>query len=317
MSEPLVEVRNLTRSFGKVKAVDDISFNIYPGQVVGFIGENGAGKTTTMRMMVTLDLPDSGTIKVKGFDAVGYPNEVRKRIGWMPDAYGAYDFMDVSEYMDFFARAYGYTGKERELRVSEVMDFTELNPLADRPVKKLSKGQAQRLCLGRTLIPDPELLILDEPAAGLDPRARIEVKNLVRILASEGKTLFISSHILSELEQMCDDMLFISAGKIVHQGSSESLKVKEGHPVVVKVRLEGPTEKLEEWITFQEGVSLVEREKNGLRLKVDDASTDRLSRLLRKMVQEDFPVYGFEREDIRLEDAFVDLLSKSQSGAVS
>lgn len=317
MSEPLVEVRNLTRSFGKVKAVDDISFNIYPGQVVGFIGENGAGKTTTMRMMVTLDLPDSGTIKVKGFDAVGYPNEVRKRIGWMPDSYGAYDFMDVSEYMDFFARAYGYTGKERELRVSEVMDFTELNPLADRPVKKLSKGQAQRLCLGRTLIPDPELLILDEPAAGLDPRARIEVKNLVRILASEGKTLFISSHILSELEQMCDDMLFISAGKIVHQGSSESLKVKEGHPVVVKVRLEGPTEKLEEWITFQEGVSLVEREKNGLRLKVDDASTDRLSRLLRKMVQEDFPVYGFEREDIRLEDAFVDLLSKSQSGAVS
>jgi len=317
MSEPLVEVRNLTRSFGKVKAVDDISFNIYPGQVVGFIGENGAGKTTTMRMMVTLDLPDSGTIKVKGFDAVGYPNKVRKRVGWMPDAYGAYDFMDVSEYMDFFARAYGYTGKERELRVSEVMDFTELNQLADRPVKKLSKGQAQRLCLGRTLIPDPELLILDEPAAGLDPRARIEVKNLVRILASEGKTLFISSHILSELEQMCDDMLFISAGKIVHQGSSESLKVKEGHPVVVKVRLEGPTEKLEEWISFQEGVSLVAREKNGLRMKVDDASTDRLSRLLRKIVQEDFQVYGFEREDIRLEDAFVDLLSKSQSGAVS
>ncbi len=314
MSEPLVEVRNLTRIFGKVRAVDDVSFDIFPGQVVGFIGENGAGKTTTMRMMVTLDLPDSGTVKIKGFDTVGYPNEVRKRIGWMPDSYGAYDFMDVSEYMDFFARAYGYRGKERDLRIGEVMAFTELDKLSDRPVNKLSKGQAQRLCLGRTLLPDPELLILDEPAAGLDPRARIEVKNLVRILASEGKTLFISSHILSELEQMCDDMLFISAGKIVHQGSSESLKVKEGHPAVVKIRLEGAPDKLEEWVTLQEGVSLLERNKNGIRVRVEDASTERLVRLLKKMIKDEFPVYGFEREEIRLEDAFVDLLSQSEKG---
>lgn len=313
-SEPLVEVRNLCRSFGKVKAVDGVSFDIYPGQVVGFIGENGAGKTTTMRMMVTLDLPDAGSIKVKGFDSVGYPNEVRKRVGWMPDAYGAYDFMDVGEYMDFFARAYGYQGKEREMRIAEVMDFTELNALHDRSVNKLSKGQAQRLCLGRTLLPDPELLILDEPAAGLDPRARIEVKNLVRILASEGKTLFISSHILSELEQMCDDMLFISGGKIMHQGSSESLKVKEGHPVVVRLRLSAPTEKFEDWISFQEGLSLLEQDKSGLRIRVADADPERLSRLLKKMVMEGFPICGFEREEIRLEDAFVDLLSQKERG---
>jgi len=314
MSEPLVEVRGLTRIFGNVRAVDDISFDIYPGQVVGFIGENGAGKTTTMRMMVTLDLPDSGSVKVKGFDTVGYPNEVRKRVGWMPDAYGAYDFMDVAEYMDFFARAYGYEGRERELRIAEVMEFTELDKLTDRPVNKLSKGQSQRLCLGRTLLPDPEVLILDEPAAGLDPRARIEVKNLVRILAEEGKTLFISSHILSELEQMCDDMLFISAGKIVHQGSSESLKVKDGHPAVVRVRLNGPLEKLEEWVSFQEGAVLVERNKDGIRIKVEDASTEQLVILLKKMVNEGFPVCGFVREEIRLEDAFVDLLSQSEKG---
>ncbi|MGA0369739.1 MAG: ABC transporter ATP-binding protein, partial [Kiritimatiellia bacterium] len=299
MSAPLVEVRNLTRIFGKVRAVDDVSFDISRGKVVGFIGENGAGKTTTMRMMVTLDLPDSGTIRISGFDSVSYPNEVRKRVGWMPDSYGAYDFMDIEEYMDFFARAYGFEGKEREIRVAEVMEFTELNKLADRPVNKLSKGQSQRLCLGRTLLPDPELLVLDEPAAGLDPRARIEVKNLVRILAAEGKTLFISSHILSELEQMCDDLLFISAGKIVHQGSSESLKVKEGHPAVLRIRLNGPLDKLEEWVTFQEGAALVERNKDGLRVRVDDASSERLVHLLRKMVNEGFPVCGFEREDIR------------------
>lgn len=314
MTEPIVEVRGLTRTFGSLKAVDGISFDIYAGQVVGFIGENGAGKTTTMRMMVTLDLPDAGSVKVKGFDAVSYPNEVRKRVGWMPDHYGAYDFMDVGEYMDFFARAYGYAGKERDLRIGEVMEFTELDKLTDRPVNKLSKGQAQRLCLGRTLLPDPELLVLDEPAAGLDPRARIEVKNLVRILAGEGKTLFISSHILSELEQMCDAMLFISGGRIMHQGSSESLKVKEGHPSLVRVRLAAEAECLEDWISFQAGVELFERDKQSVRLKVEQAGAEPLATLLQKMVKEGFPVCGFEREEIRLEDAFVDLLSRSEGG---
>ncbi len=314
MTEPLVEVRGLTRIFGTLRAVDGISFDIYPGQVVGFIGENGAGKTTTMRMMVTLDLPDAGSVKVKGFDAVSYPNEVRKRVGWMPDSYGAYDFMDVAEYMDFFARAYGYAGKERNLRIGEVMEFTELDKLSDRPVNKLSKGQAQRLCLGRTLLPDPELLVLDEPAAGLDPRARIEVKNLVRILAGEGKTLFISSHILSELEQMCDAMLFISGGRIMHQGSSESLKVKEGHPSLVRVRLAAEAKGLEDWISFQAGVELFEGDKQSVRLKVEQAGAEQLATLLQKMVKEGFPVCGFEREEIRLEDAFVDLLSQSEGG---
>ncbi|MDA3872767.1 MAG: ABC transporter ATP-binding protein [Kiritimatiellae bacterium] len=314
MTEPLVEVRGLTRIFGTLKAVDGISFDIFPGQVVGFIGENGAGKTTTMRMMVTLDLPDAGSVKVKGFDAVSYPNEVRKRVGWMPDSYGAYDFMDVGEYMDFFARAYGYTGKERDLRIGEVMAFTELDKLADRPVNTLSKGQAQRLCLGRTLLPDPELLVLDEPAAGLDPRARIEVKNLVRILAGEGKTLFISSHILSELEQMCDAMLFISGGRIMHQGSSESLKVKEGHPSLVRVRLASDANGLEDWISFQAGVELFEWDKQSVRLKVEQAGAGQLASLLQKMVKEGFPICGFEREEIRLEDAFVDLLSQSEGG---
>lgn len=314
MTEPLVEVRGLTRIFGTLRAVDGISFDIYPGQVVGFIGENGAGKTTTMRMMVTLDLPEAGSVKVKGFDAVSYPNEVRKRVGWMPDSYGAYDFMDVAEYMDFFARAYGYAGKERNLRIGEVMEFTELDKLSDRPVNKLSKGQAQRLCLGRTLLPDPELLVLDEPAAGLDPRARIEVKNLVRILAGEGKTLFISSHILSELEQMCDAMLFISGGRIMHQGSSESLKVKEGHPSLVRVRLAAEAKGLEDWISFQAGVDLFESDKQSVRLKVEQAGAEQLATLLQKMVKEGFPVCGFEREEIRLEDAFVDLLSQSEGG---
>jgi len=314
MTEPLVEVRDLTRRFGKVLAVDNVSFDILPGQVVGFIGENGAGKTTTMRIMVTLDLPDAGHVRVKGYDAVGYPNEVRRLVGWMPDHYGTYEFMDVGEYMDFFARAYGYAGKERELRIGEVMEFTELDALADRPVNKLSKGQGQRLCLGRTLLPDPELLVLDEPAAGLDPKARIEVKNLVRILAGMGKTLFISSHILSELEQMCDALLFISGGKIVHQGTSESLKVREGHPGLVRVKLAEESPKFLEWAPLQRGVEVFEQDRSAVRLKVEDATAAHLRSLLKHMVDEGFPVCGFELEEIRLEDAFVDILNRSNGG---
>lgn len=312
MNAPAVEVQNLHRAFGSVQAVDGVSFRIESGQVVGFIGENGAGKTTTMRMMVTLDLQDQGTVKICGFDTVSHPNEVRRRIGWMPDAYGAYDAMDVWEYMDFFGRAYGYSGRDLEMRIGEVTEFTELGPLRDRPVKHLSKGQSQRLCLARTLIPDPEVLVLDEPAAGLDPRARMEVKQLVRLLAGEGKTLFISSHILSELEQMCDDLLFISQGRIVHQGSSESLKVREGHPAQLLLRLNGKID-LREWCSFQQDVDFVEDVASGARIRVENATPEAMQALLKKMVEQELPVYGFSLEEIRLEDAFVDLLKMRET----
>ncbi len=315
MSEVLVEVRGLTKYFGKVAAVREVAFDIRRGQVMGFIGENGAGKTTTMRMMVTLEVQDGGSIRVEGYDSLWHPNEVRRRVGWMPDAYGAYDAMNVGEYMDFFARAHGFQGAERRRRVEEVMEFTELGALRDRPVRKLSKGQGQRLCLGRTLLPDPELLVLDEPAAGLDPKARIEFKNLVRLLAEQGKTFFISSHILSELEQMCDSMLFISGGKIVHHGSSESLKHREGHPVLVRVGLAGEAGGLGEWVGMQPGLVLCEEDRRGVRMRVEEASAERLARVLRDLLRDGFPVCEFHREELRLEDAFVDILNQGGSSA--
>ena len=308
--KPLVEVRGLTKYYGKLLAVNQVSFDIFPGQVIGFIGENGAGKTTTMRMMVSLELPDYGSIRVKGLDAVAYPNALRRSVGWMPDSYGTYEFMTVFEYMDFFARAYGFKGAEREVRVQEVMDFTDLTPLADRPMNKLSKGMAQRLCLGRTLLPDPDLLVLDEPAAGLDPKARIEFKNLVRLLAQEGKTFFISSHILTELEEMCDSMLFISQGKIVHQGSSESLKVREGQPGVVRAGFAEPVPQLAEWVTLQAGLELFETDRQGVRIRVEDCSKARLAEVLARLLRDGFPVCEFHQEKVRLEDAFVDILNR-------
>ncbi len=308
MADPIIQVKNLERDFGNVKAVNGVSFEIEPGKVVGFIGANGAGKTTTMRTMVTLDLPDSGTVRICGLDVVDHPSEVRRRVGWMPDAYGAYDNMTVFEYLDFYGRAYGYKTDERRRRVQEVMEFTDLVTIADRHIDKLSKGMGQRLCLGRTLIHDPEVLVLDEPAAGLDPKARIEFKNLVRLLAEKGKTIFISSHILSELGEMCDHLLFIDAGRIVHHGSTESLIQHTGSAALLEIRVAGDPAPLYAWIAANSGLEITDRMKNGARVHATEAGPEHLAALLRQLVLEGVAVTGFFKVDRRLEDAFVDML---------
>ncbi|WP_206171103.1 ABC transporter ATP-binding protein [Phragmitibacter flavus] len=322
MNEPpplpkaLVEVRDVDRVFENVHAVRGLSFEIQRGQVVGFIGANGAGKTTTMRMMATLDLPTRGRIFINGEDVVQEPEKVRRLIGWMPDNYGTYSYMTVFEYLDFFARSYGFKKAERTARVKEVMDFADLTVLADRPMDKLSKGMGQRLCFGRMLLPDPELLILDEPAAGLDPKARLEFKNLVRLLAQRGKTLFISSHILSELGEMCDTLLFIDGGKLVYHGASETLKRGNGTDVhgalqfVVDVTVLGSSEGLKEWAALNEGWSFVEERRGGVRLALASDDEMRLAAGLRKMGLGGISVVEFRREERRLEDAFVEMLRK-------
>lgn len=312
MSEPLLIVSGLCRSFGKVKAVDGLSFQLPEGEVVGFIGANGSGKTTTMRIICTLDTADEGRVYFRGEDAVARPDALRKRLGWMPDDFGVYPNMLVWEYIDFFARAYKLAGTARKERVSEVMHFTDLDPLADRPVTGLSKGQMQRLCLGRTLLNDPELLILDEPAAGLDPKARLEFKNLVRILKQRGKTLFISSHILSELGEMCDSLLFIDKGRLIHHGSAESLKYGGAHLCIVRLGVAAEAvEKAREWADYRPGVEVVEVLPGGLRLRIDDAGKDNLAAVLASAIKAGVPVCEYVREEQKLEEAFVNLLHQS------
>ncbi len=174
---PSLEIRNLHRFFGKLKAVNNVSFKAHPGQVMGFIGPNGAGKTTTMRVLATLDIPTAGDAFIGGYSVIDDPDEVRRLLGFMPDSFGRYPNMDVVEYLDFFARAYGFKGAARRDAVDRVLVFTELRKLADKSITTLSKGMSQRLCLGRTLIHDPEVLVLDEPAAGLDPRRESNCAN--------------------------------------------------------------------------------------------------------------------------------------------
>jgi ABC-2 type transport system ATP-binding protein len=307
---PIISVEGLHREFDKVQAVRGVSFEVTAGQVVGFIGANGAGKTTTMRILATLDTPSRGEARVCGYDVMNYPHRVRSKVGWMPDAYGVYNHMTVVEYLDFYGRAYGFSRAERNARLREVMDFTDLTELADRPMNKLSKGMGQRLCLGRTLVHDPEVLILDEPAAGLDPKARIEFKNVVRLLAERGKTIFISSHILSELGEMCNTLLFIDAGRIVHHGSAESFREHAHAQAVIDVQVAGEPESLRQWASLNPGVTLLALGKKGARFAVENDDPSALAALLKRMIADGLAVTDFHRESRKLEDAFIDMIKK-------
>ncbi len=288
-STPIVDVRDLHRRFGDLHTVQGVSFAIYPGQVVGFIGANGAGKTTTMRMIATLDIPTAGTIDVCGLDVVQFPRHVREKIGWMPDAYGRYALTTVDR---------------------DVMDFTELAPLAERDLDTLSKGMAQRVCLARMLLHDPEVLIMDEPAAGLDPKARVEFKHLVRLLADDHKAIFISSHILSELEDMCDTILFIDRGQIAHHGSTDVLKQPEGAETIVRIKVADDPEQLREWIALSPGITWIEGIQQGCRASLPSQEPAAVAAVLRRMIQDGLHVIDFHQQEQKLEDAFIAMIEK-------
>ena len=221
-SSPSIEIRHLHRFFGSLRAVDDVSFTAHPGQVLGFIGPNGAGKTTTMRILATLDLPTAGDVLICGESVIDKPDGVRRVLGFMPDSFGRYPNMNISEYLDFFARAYGLRGASRREAVERVLDFTELGDLVNKPIDTLSKGMSQRLCLGRTLIHDPEVLILDEPTSGLDPNQVAQVRDLIQDL-SQNKTILLSTHILREVQAICDRVILINSGRIVFDGPVDDL----------------------------------------------------------------------------------------------
>ena len=308
--EPILRVRDLHKRFDDVVAVDGVSFEVAAGSVVGFIGANGAGKTTTMRMMAAVEPPDSGEVSVCGLDAVADATRVRRLVGWMPDAYGAYPHLSVLEYLDFYARLCGLRGEERIARVREVVEFSQLGELASRPATGLSKGMAQRLCLGRALLPKPRLLIMDEPAAGLDPQARMDFKRAVAALQKEGVTLFMSSHILSELEEMCDALLFIDRGRIVHSGLRGAFRGAGGmaESVVVEMRVTGEAEALVRWLEAEPSWSLTERVAGGVRAEFAVNSDEALARELRRILAAGLQVSCFHPQQRRLEEVFVEVL---------
>ena len=267
-----------------------------------------------MRILATLEYPTGGHAAILGFDVVNHPGKVRGLLGWMPDSFGTYQHMTVVEYLDFYARALGFRGNERVERIAEVMEFTDLTPLADRLTNKLSKGMGQRLCLGRALIHDPDVLIMDEPAAGLDPKARVELKHLIRILAEDGKTILISSHILSELGEMCDSLLFIDRGKLVHHGSAESLKKATDDTTTVAIEVADEPGSLHDWLATSPHAKLLEERKLGARIKIDSQDPHVISGVLKRMITDGIAVTDFHQEERNLEDAFIDILGELDAG---
>jgi len=303
----MIELRNLHRHFGRTRAVDDVSFAVCQGEVFGYIGPNGAGKTTSMRVLATLDLPTAGDALVDGFSVVNDPDRVRRRLGFMPDYFGTYPNMSVREYLDFFARAYQLHGAERYRAIGRVMAFTGLGVLADKPVSGLSKGMKQRLCLGRTLIHDPAVLVLDEPAAGLDPRARIELREMIRALAHEGKSILISSHILSELAEMCDVVGILEQGRLLAVGTVQEIQRQcQAALEQIEIRLLDNADGLAEWLARQPGVSQVQHNGHAVAL-AHAGGEEEAAALLRAIVQSGHRVVAFGSRQRTLEDVFMQI----------
>jgi ABC-2 type transport system ATP-binding protein len=302
----MLEVDGLVRAFDGVRAVDGVSFNVDRGQVLGFIGPNGAGKTTTMRILATLETPQRGDARIAGCSVLDRPDEVRRITGFMPDYAGVYANTTVTEYLDFFARAYDMRGAARRRAVENIVEFMGIGDLRDRHVEGLSKGLKQRVALGRAIIHDPQLLILDEPAANLDPRARIEFRTLIRELAADGKTIVLSSHILTELAEMCDVVAVIEKGRILVTGPVRDVLEGVRERRVLSVRLAGPHEAVERFLLEQPGVQNVHEANRRLQFEFTGGDDEQAS-LVRRLVAAGFPVLEFSSHGAGLEDLFIEI----------
>ncbi len=306
----IIETRGLTKQYGKLTAVEELALTVEEGAVFGFVGPNGAGKTTTMRILATLLRPTAGEAWVAGHSVLKERRDVRRAIGYMPDFFGVYGDMKVWEYLDFFAACYEIPPETRRGLVGDLLELVDLAHRRDDYVDALSRGMKQRLCLARALAHDPQVLILDEPASGLDPRARVEIRELLRELQAMGKTIFLSSHILSEIEEICTHIGIIEAGHLVATGTLEEMRQHIQAQRVVKVGLTGQVEEAQAWLAGQPDVARVEPVAgNGEGdLQVTFAGDDEtLARLLSEMVGAGFPVVMFHEETGDLEDVFMRL----------
>jgi len=254
--------------YGSFVAVRGISFTIPRGEVFGFIGPNGAGKSSTIRILATLQRPNGGTVRVDGIEVRADPMKIRRKIGYMPDAFGLYEGLTVREYLHFFAAAYDTPEERRDRLVDDVLTLTDLRSKIDAQVDGLSRGMKQRLGLARVLLHDPELLLLDEPASGLDPRARIEVREILKELSRMGKTILISSHILHELSQFCTRIGILEAGSLITEGSLEEIYQRLGLMQLVHVQVVDLSEELAAHVRRINGVETVEVQSDRLSIRV-------------------------------------------------
>jgi len=306
LAVPAIEISGLTKRFGKVLAVDNLSFAIPPGVIAGFVGPNGSGKTTTMRVLATLLQQDTGAVRVFGYDvrAPSAARQVRHLIGFMPDYFGLYTDMTAGEYLDFFGAAYRIPLEKRLRLVDDILTLVNLTDKKDALISGLSRGMQQKLSLGRCLIHSPQLLLLDEPASGLDPRARIELMELLREMKNMGKTVFISSHILSELHTLCDVVVIIEKGRCVYTGglAEASDDVMAGRRVM-ELTLASDVDVAAEFLKTMAGVVAIQRRDRCL--MVEHTTPLSSAEIIEACVKHDIRLDEARRSSANLEEIFM------------
>ncbi|GAF66665.1 ABC transporter ATP-binding protein [Bacillus sp. TS-2] len=303
----MIRTEQLTKKYGSFTALDELTLTIEEGTVFGFVGQNGAGKSTTFQILATLMSPTYGTAYIDGIDVCKEPAKVREKIGYMPDFFGVYDQFRAVEYLDFYGASYGLTVDERKKIIPQLLDLVNLSHKSDSYVDLLSRGMKQRLCLARSLIHDPSVLILDEPASGLDPRARIEMRGILRELKAMGKTIIISSHILPELAEMCDEIGVIDQGKLVAKGSVTDIQKQLEQQKLIQVKVQ---KNIDQTMMFFEDqshvINLNQLNETDFEFIFtgDDASQ---IQLLQQAIAANIPLLSFHLVKTNIEDVFMEI----------
>jgi ABC-2 type transport system ATP-binding protein len=300
----MIRIEQFTRMFGESVAVYNLTMHVREGDIFGFIGPNGAGKTTTMKFLATLLRPTAGHATVAGHSVTRHPSAVRRVMGYMPDSFGVYEGMRVWEYLDFFAAAYRIHGKKRRQVVGDVIDLLDLGGKRDDFVEALSRGMRQRLCLAKTLVHDPKVLILDEPASGLDPRARMEIKELLLELQKMGKTIFISSHILSELAGICTRIGIIEKGKLLACGTVEEIKGSIKQHRILEIQILNGVGKTKDILMAHPAVRDVDAYGETFRVEFA-GGIDEISAVHRSLIEGGVQILWFREQETDLEEVFL------------
>ena len=307
----IIETKSLVKKFGEFTAVSDLSVEVPAGSIYGFVGPNGAGKTTTMRILTTLSRPTAGEAWIGGYSVLNDRRAVRQSIGYMPDEFGVYDDLRVWEYLDFFAACYDIPEGERRQLIGDLLELVDLSHRREDMVDKLSRGLKQRLSLARTLAHDPSILILDEPASGLDPRARIEIRELMAELAKMGKTIFFSTHILSDVDNICTHVGIIESGKMVMQGSIDEMKAQltPNREIIVTVKNNEVAEQVKSLMSTVADVldvKIIEPKGERSRVQIDfGGDDDGVAAINQKLSSESISILGFTEETKDLESLFM------------
>ena len=318
-TEPVVNIQNLTKSYGKFVALDNLSISLDRGRILGFIGPNGAGKTTTIKILVGLSKPTSGSATIAGADCVKDARQIKRLVGYMPDVFGAYDNMRVREYLDFFGAAFKIPRKERVKRIEECLEITGSTYMKDRYVEALSHGMKQRVAIARTMLHDPQVLILDEPANGLDPQARIDMRQILLRLADMGKTLIVTSHILPELSRICDTVAIIIQGQLRAFGTLEQIMRQISQKRIFEIVLlqADQVEKLALILrkVVSEDDEVTASPAEGEIRFTTSQSDEQLSTLLTKITAAGIAVTQFREVPMDLEDAFLSVTREMVGGS--